>query len=1073
MKTISFLQLIIIAILTASYTESMAQQRRTRPAVAKKKTVATRSAPPKKTVSDLLKEIAAARGTKANIKKGAVALPEIQKQRAPTMPLFEVKPPRSGDLFREAGTDEEKLEQITDQGIEQLYKLSQKYSRSKSRGELWLRLAELYVEKSKYIEYRLQNEYDQKLKLYQDKKGPMPKLNLSKSREYNQKAITLYEYFLKDFPADPKVDQAMFFLGYNYVEMDQIKKGVDYYQQLTKKFPNSAYVAEAHFALGEYYFDNDKWAEAMKAYSDVLRNRRARLYTFALYKIAWCQYRMGRVGQGLKTLEEVIRLSRGPAESDRVEGRKTVSRIRLGSETLKDIVLFYGDVGNYRSAKDYFYQIGGEKAQNPMLEKLAYLYSDSGRREQATYIFKQLLEINPTAPKAFDYQYQIVTNYSTAKDQGTYRQELYAWIDSFGPDSAWAQANKTNPKLLEDAFVLRESTLRNYTLLLHKNAQNSQKKPDLLLARQAYQLYLGRFPDNPKSAEMHFFFGELLYSINDFENAAKEYRVVADKEPKGKYFETSVLNALLALEKLLKSDEEIKKTVGESLEPAPFGEAENAFIAAANRYIQYVPRGERIVDVRFKIARLHYAFNRFDEAIKLFKLIVAQHPKTQYAVYSANLILDIYNLRKDYDGLSREGLALMKNRTLTDQGFQTDVRDLVEKANFKKAQDLELQKNYEGSAKAFDFFATTYPRSPLALSATYNAGINYERAQKFPEAIAMYMKVSRAPPTKGSEKIKEKSSLLLGRLYEQTAQYDKAAAQFERYAKDNPKDKITPDLYFNAAIIWEGQKEFGKAISNYQKYYDTTRRRDRIGTLFTIAQIYEKMGSLKAAQDWYERFLNEGGGEPEKVMEAVFKIADINEKRDRRREAEKGYRNTIATAKSFAQKGKPAGLAWAAEAKFRLTETVYNDFVSIRLPANPVKLKAALEQKLALLARLSKDLAEVIKYDEGNMVIASLTKLGQAFDHLGKAILTAPLPKDLNKEELEAYKKALESQVVAQQQKAVENYQAAIGKSYEINYYNKWTKTALDAMARYQPAKYAEPKEVVIPSTHFDDMGMM
>ncbi len=1029
----------------------------------------------KKTVSDMLKEIAAARSTQITIKKNTTALPEVAQQKRPTvMPMYEVKPPRSGDLFHDAGTDEEKLEQITDQGIEQLYKLSQQYNQSKNRGELWLRLAELYVEKSKYIEYRLQRDYDRKLELYFQKKAPQPKLNLSKSKEYNLKAIKLYEWFLRDFRNDPKTDQAMFFLGYNYVELEQVKKGIGFYEQLTKTYPNSSYVGEAHFALGEYYFDNDKWADALKSYSDVLKNRRARLYTFALYKIAWCQYRLSRVGQGLKTLEEVIRLSRGAQEDSQLAGKKVVNKIRLGSETLKDIVLFFADVGNYKNAREYFLHIGGDKAQYPMLEKLAFLYSDQGRREQSLFIFKQLLEYNPTAPKAFDYQYQIVTNFATSKDQRIYRDELYTWIDNYGPESVWAKANQGNKKLVEDAYHLRESTLRNYTLLLHKNAQNSQRKPDMIATRHAYTLYLEKFSDSPKSPEMHFFYAELIYAMGEYDVAGKEYRIVAEKEPKGKYFDLSVLNSLLSLEKALKNDDEIKQIVGDSLEPAPFGEAELAFIAAAQRYITVVPKGEKVVDVKFKIGRLHYVYNHFEDAIKIFRQIISQYPKTQFAVYSANLILDIYNLRKDYDNLSNEGLSLMKNKALTEQGFQADVKDLVEKASFKKALDLEVGKNYEGSAKAFATFAQNYPRSPLAISAAFNAGVNYERAHKFPEAIAMYSRVGHGGVGKGNDKVQNNSLLLLGRLYEQSGQYDKAAVQFEKYAKDNPHDKLTPDLYYNSAIIWEGQKEYSRAISDYQKYFERSRRHDKSLALYSIAQIHEKMGHSKAAQDGYNTYLNSGANDSEKIVEANFRIADIDSYRGRNSDAEKGYRKTVGSAKHFAGKGKPAGIVWAAEAKFKLTDAIYNDFQNVNIPHNPKKQSTAIQNKFGLLAKLGNNLAEVIKYDEGNMVIASLCRLGQANEHMYKALAGVPLPTDLNKEELESYRKKVEAELLGpQKQKALDNYVSAINKSYEINYYNKWTKIALDAMSKYQPAKYAAPLEVVTPQIRYDEMGMM
>ena len=50
------------------------------------------------------------------------------------------------------------------------------------------------------------------------------------------------------------MDQALFFLGYNNFEINNLEKGKDYYDRLTKEHPNSPYVIETHFALGEFHF---------------------------------------------------------------------------------------------------------------------------------------------------------------------------------------------------------------------------------------------------------------------------------------------------------------------------------------------------------------------------------------------------------------------------------------------------------------------------------------------------------------------------------------------------------------------------------------------------------------------------------------------------------------------------------------------------------------------------------------------------------------------------------------------------------------------------------------------------
>src|SRR4051812_39889112 len=103
--------------------------------------------PSRKTVGDILKRIEA-NTQKVNLQKQSSALPAFKKsQELVKQPshenLAEVKPPARSKLFYEEGTNEAQLERITDQGISQLYKLTNQFRNSKRRGELWLRLAEL------------------------------------------------------------------------------------------------------------------------------------------------------------------------------------------------------------------------------------------------------------------------------------------------------------------------------------------------------------------------------------------------------------------------------------------------------------------------------------------------------------------------------------------------------------------------------------------------------------------------------------------------------------------------------------------------------------------------------------------------------------------------------------------------------------------------------------------------------------------------------------------------------------------------------------------------------------------
>ncbi|MCB0363474.1 MAG: tetratricopeptide repeat protein, partial [Bdellovibrionales bacterium] len=420
------------------------------------------------------------------------------------------------------------------------------------------------------VEYRLQREFDRKV--LESKEQPNSKkvtLNLSSAQEYNRKAIQLYEWFIRDFPKDKKVDQALFFLGFNYFEINDQKKGMFYYQRLTKEFPKSPFVDESSFALGEFYFENEQWAKAVPYYQKVARNKRARLYSFALYKQAWCQYKMGDVKRAVNSLELVIRAGRVAKGQDE-KSLGGVSRIRLATEALKDLVVFYAEVGSYKSAKDYFAKVAGPRNVFSLQEKLAYHYADTGQRTGARYCFHELIETNPSAPKAYDYQYQIVTMYAATGESKLFKQELYSWIQGYGPDSTWQKTNSRNTDLINKASQLIETTLRNYILQQHQTAQNSRAENAQAMAKSGYELYFRVFKESPKLDEMHFFFAELLFDLKDYARASDHYLWVAENAPKSAYFDKSVLNAILSLEKNLPTSDEIKKIVGNTTTPVEF-----------------------------------------------------------------------------------------------------------------------------------------------------------------------------------------------------------------------------------------------------------------------------------------------------------------------------------------------------------------------------------------------------------------------------------------------------------------------------------------------------------------------
>lgn len=1025
-----------------------------------------------KTVGDLLKRID--KNTKSvKFSKEKSALPSFTQpvRQVKKVDLQAIKPPSRSRMYYEDGTNEAQLEKVTDQGIKQLFKLTQQFKNSKRRGELWLRLAELYVEKARLIEYRLQQKHDEKVQAFQKKElKTRPVLDLKPAQAYNRRAIQLYEWFVRDFPNDPKIDQALFFLGYNYFELNQPERGRDYYKRLTDRFPKSQYVEESNFALGEYHFEREQWADALKHYSAVAANKRARLYSFALYKTAWCQYKTAKVKEALKSLERVIYAGR-LAKSSKDNSAGSVGRIRLATEAQRDLVIFYAEAGTPAGARGYFERVVGRRGVFPILERLAYYYGDMGNREGARLLFRDLIQERPNAPKAYDYQYQIVSMYTSTDRADVFRNELYNWIQNYTPNSEWAKANAKDPELVAKANQLIEATLRNHILQQHQTAQNSRVPTAQKAAQQGYNLYFQVFKEGPKVDEMHFFYAELLFDMKEYPSAAQHYAWVTENASNSPYFEKASLNMVLATEKGLPEEAALKKMVGDSLDPVAFNPKISAFENAAVRYMKAFPKGENVPAIKYKLGALYYYHNQFDKALDSFNSIIRDYPKSQYAQFSANLTLDIYNLKKDYVGLEKAGQEILSNEALAKSQVGDQVKGVLQRASFKKAQDLEAAKDHAKAAEAYEQFAIANPKSDLAISASFNSAVNYERAGDLFKAIGMYGLVMADRQPK-NEKLKNSSSQFVAALYEKTGQFQKAAEAFESYAQKNPKSAEARAFYFNAAVIRDGMNAYTQASNNYQKYFDMTRSADKWEAVFLMAKLNERRGNLTQAQNYYKQYYQAWPKNPASVVESAYMVAQIYARRGRKADANTWYQKVISAQKALSQK-EPVGVGYAAEAKYILVSKTYDDLRSIRIPNNPAKQAKAVQEKLAYIQKLQKQLRDVIKYDDAHMIVNSLTLIGQANQHMAAAIYGVPHPKGLNEEELKQYKAGVDKVAKPFQDEAIKNYEAAIQRGLELEGYSEGLKTAHRELSRLNSEKYPDFGERAIMTKITDYMGLL
>lgn len=1063
--------------LNADFTASAFENREN--AVAKKKAKAKAGATGKLKVAAPKQEATTGLPKQKSGSIGALlrrsALPQsraLQTPAAQPRSLGAVKPPRSNDFY-DSGAKEAEYEKLLDREIRALYKLSQQTKKSPNRGEIWLRLAERYVEKARLVEFRAQANYDKNIKEFLEKKTRVkPKLDVSVTREYHRKAIQLYEWFTKDFPNDSKIDQALFFLGYNHFELGNTKQGESYYSQLVNRYPDSVYVTESHFALGEFYFENEVWKQALTNYARVIQAKRARLAAFAYYKAAWCLFRLNRTQDSLKYLERVVRMSRASEKGSEVAGRRAINKIRLAVEALKDYVPFYAEVGDLSHAYQDFLRVSGdERAALQMLERLAYITADQGNRIVASGLFRDLINMNPTGERAAEYQYQIVLAFATS-DQKEFRKQLELWLENFGPQSLWSQENGKNRKLVDDVARLQESTLRNHVLQLHQTAQNSRARYSQDVAHAAYQLYVKHFPESEQVAEMQFFHAELLFDMAQYEEAARLYIFSADRDPKGTYREKALLNAVLALEKELPSAQVVEDRRGKSLDPIPFDPPVERFERAASKYIAAFPKGEKVEDIERRLGVIYYSYNHFDKAIPVFEKTLFANPKSENGEIAGNLILDIYKLKNDVIGLSDKGQQFLANPAIANSKFGSQIRGLMEKAKYAKAEKLAETGEHARAAKEFETFSGVTKSADLQLAARYKAAQSYEKAGEMSSAARNYQFVLAAGAKDvRTQTLQNDARNSLAKIYQQSGQLDLAAKQYAAYAALNAKDQKAVNGFFNAAVIWDGLGVTDEASQNYEKYRKFSKKADRNDTFFAEAQMWRRRKNEKRAIQFYQAYLDNGGTDESRRIEAVFRIAEYNKMNGQPTKAAKGYTQVLAMHKVAQPLAREATVRFLAESRFNMAQPIRSDLAMIKFGTTDKSQGAAAQDIQTLMKKYLEAMKDVIRRDYGPMIVASLASTGQLYDQIAVKFEKVPIPIGLSGEDAKKYKELIQVEVSKFRQEAKTSYTAAVERSLEFETYGEWTKVARAGLAQYDPKK-AESGDIASETTAGDWMGL-
>lgn len=1007
-----------------------------------------------------------------------------------------------------------------DEEIQLAHQLLDYESECESSAPVRFRVADLYWEKSKRAFFKTNDSsVPQKQRdRYQKEMGDL-----------QARTIAHYQKIADDCEGYSDYGKVLFYLGKALTEVNRQKEGASYFQRVIKEFPDSSWVANAWFMVGEYYFNtaNDP-IKALKAYTRAADYTASSTYGYAIYKQGWCFINVAEWTQALDRFEQVIRIS-----EDQKQDLDARSRMGLRKEGVRDYVRAYANVGNEKQAYRDFRKVAGPDSVAQMMESLGNWYVEQGEHKKLITVYNDYIKHFPDSTRAPILQGRIVDATANLGDKrGTVVQaklltDYFTKVRSRVAAGAFkGEDQKQVQKDLTEAEEIAENTLRRLAMEYHKDAKKlrgTAEEQTYRLAHDLYAHYLTVFPKPREGAEvnyvffMRFYFADVLYKLEKFKDAAENYSMVVDMNPHPKEKRDKEI-VLAAAESTVRAYDELVEDLDRKnppevsgSEPKSIPDIKQKLIDSCQRYIRYVgSEGDKIVEIRYKMARIYYTYNHFDQAAPAFNDIVKNHPANPVACYSANLVLDIYNGEKNYRALKDTSRSYLDAKDLAcGDEDKKKFAQIEERSAFQLIKtDFEDKKKYIEAARAYLQFYKDFASSENADDAVYNAAVNYDLGNRLDQANEVRRFLVEKLPT---SPLVPDTLHSIAESYERIVDFDSAAKYLEMFAQRYPKDSRTKDAIYNAGVYRATLHDFEGAKTDRQRFLSLyPDDSDARNVSFSMCEALEKQAERmetqakhdkkqremeqpiskqwEAAHDCYYKYIQNrdyAREDVDQLCHAQFRRGEImreKTKYDKGYEEMKSYllKNWPAWKRDGVEK-IPRCAAGVAEIQFRELAAPYKRYNDVTISElNPTdkgkkKFDASLKAKVEMRDGLIERYKSIVEIGVAEWALAALFQIGNAYQDSIDALLKAPIP-----DKIPGYKLTDEDKGMLRQQlremaapielSAIEAYQLCVAKAHELGVYNRWSVRALDRLQKLRPEAYPLIVEQVVPLKYEDPL---
>ncbi|NOZ85821.1 MAG: tetratricopeptide repeat protein [Deltaproteobacteria bacterium] len=971
------------------------------------------------------------------------------------------------------------------------------------------RLAELYFRSAQDKYLSALDVYDEEYTKYEQ--GVIASEPAEPTKDFS-KSIALYQDLIGSFPHYRFADGALYLLGYCLKQQGENKEAKESWDRLVKSYPKSRFVPEALTRIGEYYFDSNELESAIATYRRAKKFKDSPWYDKILYKLGWTYYRLDRFQEAVTTFGELLDLyekmskkelaERGDLKKEAIEYTAvSFSEPEWGGQTFTELEAQGGGLDlekNIERTREFFKkQFPNRKWERDVWKKFAEVLYKKTRYREAIIAYKKALALNPLAKDAPLLQEQIINAYTERREMDKRAEEMERLVKDYSEGSPWWKANENDPDTLRKARRTTQEKLLGAAVFHHETAQKLAASPEpenqakafeeYKKAATGYAEYLKRFPHDERAYELTYYLGDALYFSKQYEKAAKVFAKVRDSRFSDKYRVDAAKSVLFCVREIIKAQEASGKLAKMKAhkdpselpkEPLDIPPIRMELVKAGDKFLEYEPQHKDAAVIGYNAALVFYRFGHFDEAERRLKLLINRYPKSKYAMDSIKLLIDRYIAAKNYEMVAKWATKLTELASVGGEGDRTkdaeEGKALFVGARFNVAMKWMKEGKYEKAANEFLRIVDENPKYEKADVGINNAAVCFTKAKRYITSMKTYERLVRDYPKSG---LAANATWYIATNAEQGFDFNKAITYYEKLVEKYPTHEHRADAAYNAALLREKNGDYKGAAKGYERYARMFPDRDDAASVFFQAgRVYEKAHDIRNMTRVFKTFIKKYGKAPQNyryVMEALVKIGDYYYEKSKKARNWRVARDTLKTAKKFysdavdffdSHKLPPGNIEaeFAAKAAFLLAEFRLPEFEKIKISGGRNKrkfqkvLKAQMTKKMEKIKELRVLYENVLKYSRADWFLAAKYRLGYLPQAFAKAIMDAPAPPDVARDEeaMSVYQEMLYQAAEPIEEKAIESYKLVVETSERFNYTNEWVTKAKLAMAKLRPSEY-------------------